>query len=84
MMMMNVMANDHLQVWDHIANVIICSTISDPYIPLMAHVHLEMEQQLTNSKSFLTPPLALATSARPTPFRKASQKLCTSPKCLPK
>jgi hypothetical protein len=82
-MIMNAMTDNLPHVWDHITNVIVHSTTSNPYTPLMVHARLEMEQHLADSKSFLNPPLALTAFTRLTPFRKAGQKLCTNPKCPP-
>ena len=81
-MMMNAMGNELPHVRDQIADAIVHSTPSNPYMPTMVHVRLEMEQQLVNSKSLSSNHLALAASAKSAPSRRSS-KVCTNPKCPP-
>ena len=78
-MMMNALSDKLLHMWDHIAHIIVCSSGSDSYMPLMVHTCLKMEQQIADLKYTSSGTFALIATSIPKPVSGwASHTICVS------
>ena len=93
-MMMNAMGDELPQVHNQIMDTIVHSSADNSYTPMQAQACLDMEQQLTNSKSLGSRNLVLATTTKQlfshmnrtcSVCRKSGHlKCCVNPKCSPR